>query len=597
MKKVRLLWHLFPAFLILTLGAVIAVSWYVTTTLNDFHIAQVEKSLTAQATLVADRISGKLDRSNSPDLDALSKRLGRETETRITIILPNGEVLADSKEDPARMDNHARRPEVAAALLGKTGVSTRYSRTLSQNQMYVALPVIADAEIAGAVRTAIPVTEIDATLAAAHGEIAGAGLLVAIVLAIISLLLARRITRPLEQMRQGAEKFAIGELARRLPTTGAEEVAALAASLNNMAAQLDERFQTVIRQRNELEAVLTSMIEGVLAVDNHEQILRINRAGAELFETDIQKAVGRPVQEVLRKAELQQFIADSLQAKNPIERDLMLLSGNSEIQLQAHGSPLLNANKQKIGTLVVVNDVTRLRRLENLRRDFVANVSHELKTPITAIKGWAETLRETDDSLSEEQQRPVEIIVRQADRLNAIINDLLNLSRLEQEQDQAGIDIQITAVRPVIEASIQACSVEVKKKGIEIIVHCSDELQMEANPQLIEQALINLLNNAIKYSDDKVRIIVEAVEDQSGLYLKVRDFGCGIPEEHLPRLFERFYRVDTARSREMGGTGLGLAIVKHIAQIHKGKVEVYSRLSEGTTFTLVLPRKDAEETD
>ncbi|MDX1565592.1 MAG: ATP-binding protein, partial [Phycisphaeraceae bacterium] len=459
---------------------------------------------------------------------------------------------------------------------------------LLQNLMYVALPIETDGGIAGSVRTAIPVTEIDATLDSLHGKIAGTAVLIAVILAVLSLLIARRISRPLEQMRLGAEKFAQGQLDRRLPTGGAEEVSALGTSLNNMAAQLDERFQTVIRQRNELEAVLKSMIEGVLAVDNNEQILRLNRAAAELFGTDLQKAIGRPVQEVLRKAELQQFIDDSLKAQNPIERDLTLLAAGREIQIQAHGSPLLNARNEKIGTLVVVNDVTRLRRLENLRRDFVANVSHELKTPITAIKGWAETLRESCRIDSDELKRPIEVIVRQADRLNAIINDLLDLSRIEQQQDRAEIPRQTTAVRPVVEASVQACSVEAGNKKISIVSDVPETLAAPINPPLLEQALVNLLNNAVKYSPENSRIEIEAATVGSELRLAVRDFGCGIPAEHLPRLFERFYRVDTARSREMGGTGLGLAIVKHIAQAHNGRIEVESTPGEGSTFILVL---------
>ena len=591
MKKLRLLWYLYPAFLVLTMAAILAVSWYVTDTLNDVHIAQIEKSLTARAILVAEQIDDRFDPAHAQQLDALSKMLGKKTETRITIILPDGVVLADSNEDPERMDNHARRPEIAAALGGNRGVSTRYSRTLQQNQMYVALPVRQNGEVIGTVRTAIPVTEIDATLATAQGKIVGAGFLVALTLAVLSLFIARRITRPLEQMRQGAELFAKGQLDRRLPAEGAEEIAALAETLNNMAAQLDERFQTVIRQRNELEAVLSSMIEGVLAVDNSEQILRLNKAAAELFETDMAQAIGRPVQEVLRKAELQQFIADALRASEPIERDLTLLTGSREIELQVHGTPLLNGQEEKIGALIVVNDVTHLRRLESLRRDFVANVSHELKTPVTAIKGWAETLQQGDNELSEDQQQPVEIIVRQADRLNAIINDLLDLSRIEQEQERSTIELQPVAIRSVIEAAIQSCSVEIKQKAIETVINCAEELVVAVNPPLLEQALVNLLNNAVKYSDEQSRIIVESATSNSELYLEVRDCGCGIPEEHLPRLFERFYRVDPARSRKMGGTGLGLAIVKHIAQAHNGRVEVHSIINEGSSFTLAFPLK------
>lgn len=589
MKRLRIIWHLYPALLFVTFVAVLAVSWYVTNTLSHFHIAQIEKNLTTQATLIKHQVSGKLAQQNALELDALSKMIGTQTETRITIILPSGEVLADSDEDPARMDNHARRPEVSAALSGRKGVSTRYSRTLQQNHMYVALPIQVEEQSIGCIRVSIPVTAIEATLTTAHGRIVGASGLIALVLAFLSLFFAQRISRPLQEMRLGAEQFAAGELKRRLPIQGAEEIAALASSLNKMAQQLDERFQTVNQQRNELEAVLSSMIEGVFAVDNNEKIIRINRAAAELLETDTAKAVGRPVQEVLRKAELQKFIADSLQATETIEHDLTMIRRNSNVQLQAHGSPLFNAQEKRIGALIVLNDITQLRHLENLRRDFVANVSHELKTPITAIKGWAETLQRGDEGLSKEQQEPIGIIVRQADRLNAIINDLLNLSRIEQSQEQLTIDFHSTTLCPIIEAAIQSCSVEIMQKEIEVVTLCPKDLTLQANPPLLEQALVNLLNNAIKYSEKKNRVVVEATTCQSELHLKVQDFGCGIPQEHLPRLFERFYRVDAARSREMGGTGLGLAIVKHIVQAHHGRVDVHSVLDEGSSFTMILP--------
>ncbi|MEJ2199450.1 MAG: ATP-binding protein [Desulfuromonadaceae bacterium] len=589
MKRLPIIWHLYPALLFVTFVAVLAVSWYVTNTLSLFYIAQIEKNLTTQATLIKYQISSKLSEQNALKIDALSKMIGTETETRITIILPNGQVLADSDEDPTRMDNHARRPEVSEALRGRKGVSSRYSRTLQQNHMYVALPIKVDEEITGCIRVSIPVTAIEAALSAEHGRIAGASFLIALALAFLSLLFAQRISKPLQEMRLGAESFAEGELKRRLPIQGTEEIAALARALNKMAEQLDERFQTVNQQRNELEAVLSSMIEGVIAVDNNEKIIRINQAAAELLEADPEQTVGRSVQEVLRKAELQKFITDSLQATETIEHELMMIRRNNKVELQAHGSPLFNAQNKRIGALIVLNDITRLRHLENLRRDFVANVSHELKTPITAIKGWAETLQSGDENLSKEQQEPIGIIVRQADRLNAIINDLLNLSRIEQGQEQSKIDFQTTKLSSIIESAIQSCSVEIMQKEIEVVTLCPEDLTLQANPPLLEQALVNLLNNAIKYSEKKNRVVVEATARQSELCLKVQDFGCGIPQQHLSRLFERFYRVDAARSREMGGTGLGLAIVKHIVQAHHGRVDVHSVLDEGSSFSMILP--------
>ena len=363
----------------------------------------------------------------------------------------------------------------------------------------------------------------------------------------------------------------------------------LSEAMNQMAAQLDDRIRTVVRQSNEQDAVLASMIEGVLAIDNNERILRINQSAADLFNLEPEAAVGRRIQEVVRKPDLQNFIAQSLKSQRRIEADITLDIHGNELFLQAHGTPLRDSAGQDIGALVVLNDMTRLQRLENIRRDFVANVSHELKTPITAIKGSVETL--LGGAVEDEQnaQRFLEIIARQSDRLNAIIEDLLALSRIEQGEEQEGLVRTKTQLRSVFLNTLQACQLKAQEKQVVLEMDCPDDIEIMINAPLLEQALVNLIDNAIKYSSQNDRVLFTAEQTDASVVIKVRDWGSGISQEHLPRLFERFYRVDKARSRKLGGTGLGLAIVKHIVQSHNGHISVESSLGQGSTFTIQLP--------
>ena len=535
------------------------------------------------------QVLGFLDRKNGPYLDSLSKELGRKTGTRLTIILPDGHVLADSEENPVLMDNHATRPEIIEATRGQIGVSTRFSHTLQQQMMYAALPVEEKGQVTGCVRVALPVRTLAQTLEAAFYPVIKSGLAIALVAAVISLWLSRRISRPLEEMKRGAERFAQGELEGRLPVYSGEEIGGLAEAMNQMAAQLDDRIRTVVRQRNEQEAVLASMVEGVMAIDNDERILRINQSAADLLNINSYNVIGRRIQEIARKPDLQNFFSQALKSQGSMEADITLNIRGNELFLQAHGTPLRDSTGKDIGALVVLNDITRLQRLENIRRDFVANVSHELKTPITAIKGSVETLLDGAVKDSMTAERFLEIIARQSDRLNAIIEDLLSLSRIEQGEGQEGIEFCKKDIRSVLMNAIQACQIKAQEKKISMEMECAKELTARINAALLEQALVNLIDNAIKYSYEDNRIHLSAFQDGPNVVIRVRDWGCGISEEHLPRLFERFYREDKARSRKLGGTGLGLAIVKHIIQSHNGTISVDSIPDKGSTFTLELP--------
>ncbi len=480
MGRRPLLWQLFPSYVVIIALSLAAVTWYATSSLREFHRDEVARELEARARVIERQAEKLLAPEAAAALDALCKDLGKRSATRITVMLPSGQVIGDSDEDPAKMENHASpsRPEMTAALRGETGTSVRHSATLDKNMMYLAVPIRREGKMVGVLRTSLPVTAIEEALEGVHRRLALAGLAVGIVAAVFSLWISHRVSKPLAAMRQGAERFARGELEARVEVPNTEELAALAEALNQMAAQLGERLNLI-------------------------------------------------------------------------------------------------------------------GRLEGIRRDFVANVSHELKTPITSIKGFVETLLEGAASKPEDARRFLGIIAKQADRLNAIIEDLLLLSRLEQENSKPSISVTDCRLKGVLQAAIQVCCLQAEEKGIAVALHCPDDLSARVNAPLIEQAVVNLVDNALKYSEPGKSVEVKSGQTASETLITVTDHGCGIETEHLPRLFERFYRVDKARSRKLGGTGLGLAIVKHIVQAHQGRVEVESTPGVGSSFTLVLPQHPA----
>jgi two-component system, OmpR family, phosphate regulon sensor histidine kinase PhoR len=587
MAKKRLLWQLYPTYLLITLMALLSVGWYALSSLQEFYYDRTTIDLEVRARLVERLVAGQLPSRDKSRLDSLSKEVGRSAFMRVTLIQPSGEVLGDSHEDPARMDNHGDRPEIKDALAGYRGMSVRFSHTLQQKMMYLAIPVKSEGKIIGAVRTSLSITFIDNALRSIEIKIAWAALAVALFAAIISLGVSRRISRPLELMKQAAEEFARGGAPGKIPVAGSLEIAGLGDALNQMARQLDYRIRRITEERNEREAVLFSMVEGVFAVDAAERFISMNQAAAQLIGVDVKNFKRKSIQELVRNNDLQKFVKKALNSQKVVETDFVL-QGPQERNLQARGTVLKDASDNRIGALIVLNDVTRLRRLENMRRDFVANVSHEIKTPITAIKGFVDTLMEGAINNQKDAGRFLEIIGRQVDRLNAIIDDLLSLSKLEQ--DHFVIQMEDVAIRGILQTAIQACSNRAAKQNTTIDLVCDETLRTKVNAHLLEQAVVNLVDNAVKYSGPEKRVEVVGEQQDNAIVIRVRDWGNGIGKEHLPRLFERFYRVDQDRSRDLGGTGLGLAIVKHIAQVHQGSVQAESTLGKGSTFSITLPK-------
>ncbi len=587
MKPRPLLWQIFPAILLVTVGALLATGLFTSRSLRGFFLERTSSDLQARAWTVARQMPIRLERGGAASVDSLCRDLGERTGTRLTMILPDGTVVGDSHENPGRMDNHGDRPEIRAALAGSTGVSVRFSATLRETLMYAAIPVRSDGESIGVLRAAMAITDIDRELGEMRRRIVLGLLAVFLVAAATSLWISRRMARPLEELRMGASRFAEGRLDLRLSGEGPREVRDLAAAMNGMAVRLDDRIRKVSDQRNELKAVLASMDEGLLAVDAAERILRINAAAGRLLGCDPAEAEGRMVQEAARNSSLLKFVTRALEASGRIEEDLTVVRDGREIHLQAVGSPL-SGEQGRIGALVVLNDVTRLRRLEDVRREFVANVSHELKTPITSIRGFVETLREGAAGDPEASRRFLDILSRQSERLQAIVEDLLSLSRLEQGGGTVeGIDPRSLA--PTLQAAARDCAETAAAKESAVRVDCPDDLICPHDPGLIEQAVVNLIDNALRYNPSGTRVEVAAGRVEDDLVITVQDDGKGIAEHHLPRIFERFYRVDSARSRERGGTGLGLAIVKHVAIAHGGSVDVRSRPGEGALFSIRLP--------
>lgn len=588
MKSPRpLFWRLYPSYLLVTLMALLAITLYNSYTLERFYLSQTADDLRARARILQGQILPLLTPLEAAAIDAVCKSAGQRSGTRITVILPDGRVVGDSEENPVNMADHSDRPEILQALGDRVGNVVRYSNTINTRMMYVAVAIQEKGRSLAVVRTSLPVDIIDRKQGTLQFRNLLVGLIVALLAAGVSLYISRRISRPIQEMRKGAEAFAAGDLNYRLPTPQSLEMVRLAQAMNQMAADLNNRIETVIRQRNESEAVLSSMLEGVIAVDPEERVLNINQAAARMFKRDPWHLEGRSIQEVIRNPELHRFVRRALSEEGPTEGEVTLyLEG--ECILSAHSSPLCDAQGHRLGTLIVFHDITRLRQLENMRRDFAANVSHEIKTPLTAIKGFVETLREGAKNNPAEAERFLEIIDTHVNRLTAIIEDLMKLSEIEQK-GQRGIALQRERIKPVIDGAVEVCRTVAEQKKITLEVDCPSDLSARINPPFLEQAVVNLVENAVKYSREGRAVRISAENTAEAVVIRVRDQGMGVPAEHLPRLFERFYRVDKSRNRKQGGTGLGLAIVKHIIQAHGGRVEVESTVGKGSVFSVHLP--------
>jgi two-component system, OmpR family, phosphate regulon sensor histidine kinase PhoR len=570
----------------MTVAAVAAVSLLNAGAFREFHLASAAAELSREARLLEQPVAALL--GNPDALRELCRETTRDTGIRLTVIGPDGVVLADSDADAGTMDNHAQRPEVSAALSGRPATAIRDSYTVRQTLVYTAIPVERDGRTVAVLRTSTAVGPAHAALGPLWARSAVVGIVVAALAALLLVRATRSITRPILKLAEAARAISAGELDRRVAIHAPAELSDLAQSFNAMAAELESRIATVLRQHSLVEAMFAGMPDGILAIDRQGAIIDLNEAAATFIGTPRADALGRDAAAAVRNREILGFVRQAQALARPLEEELTLY-GEREQHLQVRGSSFGGADGAVAGLLVIIHDVTRMRRLETLRQDFAANVSHELKTPVTSIKGFVETLQDGAVSDPASAARFLQIIAKEADRLAAIIEDLMSLARLDQHEQRHDIELVQVRIRPVLDAAIDACGALARARLVNVTIECPGDVVARADAALLERAVTNLVDNAIKYSPEGAEVAVRAGRDVLGLAIVVQDSGCGIAAEHVPRIFERFYRVDRARSRAQGGTGLGLAIVKHVAQALGGSVAVESAVGKGSTFAIRLP--------
>lgn len=581
--------------LTLSLAFIISVSFILVGLFLDKQLEKnflqvIESSLVAQANIIEYQISPEaVTKEDSNRLEQLVNNLSARINSRISIVAKSGKVLADSRVEESKigaMESHAARPEIVSALAGKIGKQIRYSSTLKIDMLYIALPISKQGEVLAALRLALPLESVNNTLWAVRKIILG-GCLFALLLAFAlgSIFSAQSVIRPVNKIINISQKFSEGDFSQRLNWYTEDEIGKLAKAIDKMAQDIEDKISQIRQQGQQISAVFNSMSEGVILVDESGCIISINPTIEGIFGIKREEAKGRFFLEAIRNNDLSEVINTVLKQGKFISRELSLV-------WPVQKNFLINASaifeKDKVsGCLCVIHDITEMRRLETIRRDFVANVSHELKTPLTSIKGFVETLLEgaLEDKVNSRQF--LEIISKHTERLSNLINDLLELSSLESREVE--LQLEEFKIKALVDKVLLGFKSQLKKKSISVNNKLGDNLSVKAEKDKIEQVLTNLIDNAIKFNKENGTIEIYAHAVDKDLRVVVEDTGIGIPEKDASRIFERFYRVDKARSRELGGTGLGLSIVKHIIELHGGRVGVESTEGLGSKFFFILP--------
>lgn len=541
---------------------------------NYQHIENTKHDLKVNNKIIAKII----ENNGVKNTEALYEEVYGKFDMRITYMDNDGDILYESTSDNEHIENHKDRKEIKEALSNGSGSSVRFSSTVEKNMIYYA-EVLSNGNI---LRISIPLDDVNMLKDDFLRYYAICFVIVIIMAVILSSKISDIIVEPIKELQFVTGKIATGEFNRRVNIKSNDEIGKLATTFNNMADKLQITLKEVIDKQNRLEAILKSMDSGVIAVDRKHKIIMMNPYAKKIFGIN-RDIIGENLMDNIRDFEFEKVFSEhkyeykEIKILWPIERELRIKTAD-----------IINEGKL-IGTVAVVQDITDIKKLENMRSQFVANVSHELKTPLTSIKGFAETLKYVNDE--ENKERFLNIINDEAERLTRLINDILTLSDLEHHKDEIVQDIYVKESLEELEYIMRSVA---ESKCVDLSIKCDNHILLRGSKDKFKQMMINLIDNAIKYSEKGAKVFVEAIYVDNECTIIVKDTGMGIDEEHLPRVFERFYRVDKARSRANGGTGLGLAIVKHIVITFNGTINVESKLGIGTLFTIKIPAKRYE---
>ncbi|MFW5960196.1 MAG: HAMP domain-containing sensor histidine kinase [Chitinivibrionales bacterium] len=592
MNKTPFFWNLFPAVFFLILILVSGMLFFTLKEVKHFYVENKKVELLHQASVLNSLISN-FDIDSGKNLDSLLNEMSRETDIYYGLLDSTGRAVFESSitkdlESPSFMDI----PEVSSALEGETGILVGKSRKFSASVISVALPYIkSNSKGIRVIQTAEPLLSVLKITDNLIPTIVKTSLILFLISVGLSLMLSKRLAKPLVNLENRAIEIAKGDF-RPVSSvmTGPKEASRLSRAMNDMSREIKKKIDTITHQRDLQESILSSMTEGVIACDPGSRIILINQSAIKLLDLESQEISGKLFEGIVRISSLQNTLKKILEHKSFIEREITIHKENrGTVTLSLHGTPLGEKNQSSInGGLLVLNDITELKRLDNISKDFVSNVSHELRTPLTNLKGFVETLVQGAAESREDRERFLRIIEKQVNRLNSLVADLLAISKIENEKKEE-IETSPCRISTVIYPAQEYYGKTIHDKNISLKFDIKEDIKLNINASLMEQALMNIIENAIKYSDPDTSIDVYVSRKNSSIAIGIRDQGPGIKKEHLPRIFERFYRVDKARSCSKGGTGLGLSIVKHIVYLHGGRVDVESLPGKGSVFTVLLP--------
>jgi two-component system, OmpR family, phosphate regulon sensor histidine kinase PhoR len=565
------------------------LGFYVVQSTQATQSKTLEKQLASEAALVADLSLPAFKASDGQaDFQSFAKSTGARIGARVTLIRAGGAVLGDSEQDPATMDNHADRPEVSQALSGGVGQAVRYSTTLHESMMYVASPVMDGGKTIGVARVSLSLAAIQTSVKYLEIAIVAAIAVVALCLIMAIALISGMITRPVRHLTRAAESISAGETNQRVTVETGDEIGRLGRAFNKMALNLEESIQGMSLERVRLRTVLANMADAVVMVDREGRITLANQAAAKLFSFNEAQAVNHPMIEAIRDHETNEIMNRCLRERRRVTGQLE--SGLSRRFLRVIAVPV--EGEEESSALLVFQDLTELRTLQTMRRELVGNVSHDLRTPIAGIKAMVETLR---DGALDDRDIAVDFLRRidgEVDRLTQMVSELTELSRIET--GHAALNMISTDVNVLIREAAAQLAPLADREQIILSLQLADALpEIPADRDRMRQALINVLHNAIKFSHHGGEVVVKSAARDGSVIIDVIDRGVGISRDDLPRVFERFYKADKARSR--GGSGLGLAIAKHTAQAHGGAISVQSEEGKGSTFTFSIPLRASQD--